>query len=96
MNERELFRFCACCPNPCRKDIPASMDRQVESETPSALSLIALAVIDGHLPYDADARAALSATEAAHACRPACPYGFDIAGAVDRLNQRLAASGAAP
>ncbi|TDP74505.1 hypothetical protein [Roseateles toxinivorans] len=95
MNERELMRFCACCPNPCRRDVPASLARQVESETPSALALIALAVIDGHLPYDADAQAALSRTEAAHACKAACPYGYDIAGAVDTLNARLSAGAAA-
>ena len=95
MDERELLRFCACCPNPCRKALPAALVRQVESETPSALALIALAVIDGHLPYDLDAQAALSRTEAAHACRSACPYGYDIAGAVDGLNARLSAQGVA-
>lgn len=80
---RDLFRFCACCPNPCRRAVPADRTRQVESETPSALSMIALAVIDGQLAFDAETRQALKRTEVAHLCRPACPYGFDIAGAIE-------------
>ncbi len=83
MNERELFRFCACCPNPCRRAIPADLAAQRESETPSALSMIALAVIDGELAFDAPVRLALARTEAAHACRAACPYDLDIASAID-------------
>jgi len=80
---RDLFRFCACCPNPCRRAVPADRPRQVESETPSALSIIALAVIDGQLAFDADTRHALGCTVVAHLFRPACPYGFDIAGAIE-------------
>ena len=80
---RDLFRFCACCPNPCRRGVPADRPFQLESETPSALSMIALAVIDGELDYDEATRSALARTEAAHACSPACPYGYDVAGAID-------------
>lgn len=83
---RELFRFCACCPNPCRRAVPADRLLQLESETPSALSMIALAVIDGALDHDEATRRALARTEVAHLCRPACPYGFDIAGAIDAFN----------
>ncbi|MEF7617269.1 hypothetical protein V4F39_25380 [Aquincola sp. MAHUQ-54] len=86
---RDLFRFCACCPNPCRRAVPAGDDGlQTESQTPSALSLIALAVIDGALPFDEGTRRALARTAAAHACRPACPYGFDIAGAIDAFRSQ--------
>ena len=80
---RELFRFCACCPNPCRRLLPADRTTQRESETPSGLAMIALAVADGELESDAETLATLSRTEAAHACTPACPYGYDVAGAVD-------------
>ncbi len=80
---RDLFRFCACCPNPCRRAVPAERAVQIESETPSALSMIALAVIDGELAFDADTRRALARTEVAHHCRAACPYGYDIAGAIE-------------
>lgn len=82
---RELLRFCACCPNPCRRAIPADAPVQVETQTPSALALIALAVIDGELPFDADARRVLRRTEQARLCRAACPYDHDIAGAIDTL-----------
>lgn len=88
MNERELFRFCACCPNPCRRAVPAGMARQTECETPSALSMIALAVIDNELAFDPPVRQALARTEAARFCRPACPYGLDIAGAIDAFSLR--------
>lgn len=83
---RDLFRFCACCPNPCRRAVPAERAVQIESETPSALSMIALAVIDGELAFDADARSALARTEVAHLCRAACPYGYDIAGAIEAFS----------
>lgn len=87
---RELFRFCACCPNPCRRALPADRRLQIESETPSALAMIALAVIDGQLPFDADVQHCLARTEAARHCRPACPYGHDIAGAIETFARDFA------
>jgi hypothetical protein len=84
-NCRDLLRFCACCPNPCRRAIPADAAQQVETRTPSALSLVALAVIDGALPLEADTRLVLQHTEQARLCRNACPYDHDIAGAIDEL-----------
>jgi hypothetical protein len=80
---RDMFRLCACCPSPCRRAIPADFAPQVETVTPSALSMIALAVIDGALDFDAPVQRALTRTGAAHHCRPACTYGYDIAGAID-------------
>jgi len=80
---RDMFRLCACCPSPCRRAIPADASPQIETVTPSALSMIALAVIDGALDFDEPVRRSLSRTAAAHLCRPACPYGYDIAGAID-------------
>jgi hypothetical protein len=84
---RDLFRFCACCPNPCRRALPADRLLQIEPETPSALSMIALAVIDGQLPFAADVQRSLSRTEAARHCRAACPYGHDIAGAIEAFTR---------
>ena len=96
MNDaRQLMRFCACCPNPCRRAIPPDAARQVESETPSAMAMIALAVIDGQLPYDADVRDSLARTGVTRLCRAACPYDYDIAGAIEGLTAHLEASHAA-
>jgi hypothetical protein len=80
---RDVFRLCACCPSPCRRAIPADSEPQTETVTPSALSMIALAVIDGQLDFDAPVQRALSRTGAARHCRSACTYGLDIAGEVD-------------
>jgi fumarate reductase (CoM/CoB) subunit B len=84
---RDMLRFCACCPNPCRRAIPANHERQVESETPSALALIGLSLIDGRMEFDADVNDMLSHTEMARLCRTACPYDHDIAGAIDDLRK---------
>ena len=72
LEARALFLFCACCPTPCRRAIPVDDAAQHEACTPSSLSMIALAVIDGHLAPDAATRAALARTDAARACRSAC------------------------
>jgi len=80
---RDLFRFCACCPSPCRRALQPDAAQQAETVTPSGLAMIALAVIDRHLAYDQAARAALGQTELARQCRTACPYGHDIAGAIE-------------
>jgi hypothetical protein len=86
MNQyREMLRFCACCPNPCRRAIPAEHARQVESETPSALALIGLSLIDKRLEFDPEVNDMLSRTEMTRLCRAACPYDHDIAGAIDNL-----------
>jgi hypothetical protein len=44
-------------------------------------------VIDGQLPFDADVQRSLSRTEAARHCRAACPYGHDIAGAIEAFTR---------
>lgn len=91
MTLRETLRFCACCPNPCRRAIPPDLPVQVETETPSALSMIALAVIDGQLGLDAGVRQALGRTAAARACKPACPYGYDIAHEIESMLESMEA-----
>ncbi|HPA88407.1 MAG TPA: hypothetical protein PLP74_06430 [Quisquiliibacterium sp.] len=92
---RALFLYCACCPTPCRRAMPMDDAAQHEACTPSSLSMIALAVIDGQLAPDAATRAALARTAAARACRAACPYGFDVAGAVEAFAAGLGPAPAA-
>ena len=92
LEARALFLFCACCPTPCRRAIPVDDAAQHEACTPSSLSMIALAVIDGHLAPDAATRVALARTGAARACRSACPYGYDVAGAVEAFAAGLGPS----
>lgn len=72
------LRTCAFCPNPCRSRIPADLAGQLESQTPSALALLALTVVAGLAPAEASVRATLEDLAAARACRSACVYDFDI------------------
>ncbi len=62
---------------------------QAESLTPSALALIALAVVDGQLPNDASVRGALGRTAQARACVALCPYDYDVPAAVDEFAAEL-------
>lgn len=87
--ERENFMLCACCPCPCRRNIAVEGQEQIETATPSAMSLIALAVLDEAIDVDAAVRTAFGRTKAIRSCRAACPYDLDIAGAIDRLAARL-------
>ncbi len=90
MNDRETtLRMCAFCPNPCRRAIPASLEHQLESRTPSALALLALQVTHGRAPRDPSVRHALLELEAAIACRDACVYGFDIPALVRSVAEEL-------
>ena len=71
----ETLRFCAFCPNLCRSAWPHPHE---EGETPSALSLLAVAVASGQVADGAGPRALLARQEMAAACRAACPYGVDV------------------
>lgn len=71
----ETLRFCAFCPNLCRSAWPHPHE---EGETPSALSLLAVALVTGQVTDGAEPRALLSRQEMAAACRTACPYGVDV------------------
>ena len=86
---RALLRTCACCPNQCRTALPPREPMQAESLTPSALALVALAVIDGQLANDASVREALGRTAPARACVPLCPYGHDVPTAIDEFLAEL-------
>jgi len=82
---RAVFRACVCCPNQCRSAMATADPLQIESATPSALSLIALAAINGELPHDRDLFAALGRSAAAQPCVALCPYGYDIPALVQEL-----------
>lgn len=78
-----ILRTCAYCPNICRPSYPQQAEPQIESQTPSALSLLAIAVLEHHLPDDASTRSVLSRRAAAEASRSSCVYGFDIPAVLD-------------
>ena len=87
--EIEALRFCSFCPNLCRSAWPATERVQTETVTPSAMSLLAIAVIDKRVAVDRDVVAALRQTAMARTCRSACPYQHDIAGIVERMTSRI-------
>jgi len=88
----EALAVCALCPNPCRRGVPASMAQQLESQTPSALALLAWYVQRGELAWSEDVAAALGALDAAEACKSLCVYGYDI----PALVREVAAGAAKP
>ena len=79
----ETLRSCAFCPNTCRPSHSAESPVQIESQTPSAMSLLALAYLDGRLSKASGVLAALQRREAVRESRNACTYGFDIDAALD-------------
>jgi Fe-S oxidoreductase len=54
--------------------------------------MIALAVLDGELPFDDSTRAALARLSAARSCVAACPHGYDIASIIADYTQQWAAA----
>ncbi len=89
MQELEQLRFCAFCPNPCRRAWPAAEATQNEAITSSALSTLAMQVAEGRVAFDDDVRAVLMRQDMARACRPACPYGIDVPALVDGVLRNL-------
>jgi hypothetical protein len=77
------LRTCAYCPNTCRPSYPQDAEPQIESHTPSALSLVALAVLERRLPDGASTRIVLNRRAAALASRGHCTYGLDIPASLD-------------
>lgn len=71
------LRFCAYCPNPCRSALEDDT-AYLESQTPSALALLAVLVEDRALAWSADVDTALADDSVAVRCRERCPYGYDI------------------
>lgn len=80
---RKDLTTCAYCPNTCRPSYAADASVQIESQTPSALSLITLAVLDGRLPFDADTRTSLSRRKALDASVGHCTYGLNMPVQID-------------
>ena len=72
--------------------MPAEAAAQPESTTPTGLAMIALAVIDGELPFDDGTRAALARLSGARSCVAACPYGYDIASLIAGYAQQWSAA----
>ena len=72
------LRVCAFCPNTCRPSFPAAEVEQMESHTPSALSLLALAYLNGQLTADSGVLTALQRRTALLASRGHCTYGLDM------------------
>jgi len=79
----ETLRTCAFCPNTCRPSYPADARPQIESQTPSALCLVTLGVLEGWLAMDDGTRRTLARRDAARASRGHCTYGLDIPALLD-------------
>ena len=77
------LRTCAFCPNTCRSSHSREAPLQVESQTPSALALVSLAVLDGRLPLDEGTRKVLARRQAAEESVGHCTYGLDMPRVLD-------------
>jgi hypothetical protein len=82
------LRTCAFCPNTCRPSYDPRAELQIESHTPSAMSLIALAWLDGRLSADSGVLYALGRRDAVKASKGHCTYGLDIDAALDAALER--------
>lgn len=82
---RNQLTICAYCPNTCRSSYAADAPVQIESQTPSALSLITLAVLDGRLPFDDDTRKALNRRDAILPSVGNCTYGLNMPAVLDAV-----------
>jgi hypothetical protein len=76
--KRQLLKFCALCPNPCRILYPAGVLHK-ESCANSALAYLAHACVEGFVNFSPEIDRQLASIEGAQACKPACPYGIDTA-----------------
>ena len=79
----DTLRSCAFCPNTCRPSHPAESPLQIESQTPSAMSLLALAYLDGRLNEASGVLGALARRDAVRESLGHCTYGFNIESALD-------------
>lgn len=80
---QKKLKTCAYCPNTCRPSHPAGATMQLESATPSAMSLVVLGLIDGRLRMDDATRAVLSRREALVESVGHCTYGLDMVAVID-------------
>jgi hypothetical protein len=79
----EILRMCAFCPNTCRPSHSADAPLQMESQTPSAMSLLALAFLDGRLDGDSGVLQALRRRDAVRESLGFCTYQLDIDAALN-------------
>jgi len=77
------LRVCAFCPNTCRPSFPAESAEQMEAHTPSALSLLALAYLDGRLLKSSGVLDSLQRRDALLASKGHCTYGMDMSAVLD-------------
>lgn len=87
MEQLESLRFCAFCPNPCRRAWPAEAHAQNEAMTPSALSLLTVHVAEGRIALDRDVEGLLASQDMARTCSAVCPYGLDIPALIGHVLQ---------
>ena len=81
--------ICAFCPNTCRPAI-AAQGIQVEAQTPSALALITVAVLQERIALDDQTRAVLARRDAVNASVGHCTYKLDMPRVLDDALQGLA------
>jgi len=86
----EALRTCAFCPNTCRPSHSADAPLQMESQTPSAMSLLALAFLDGRLDRESGVVQALQRREAVRESLRFCTYHLDIDAALDAALEPVA------
>lgn len=79
----QALRVCAFCPNVCRPSHDAQAPVQIESQTPSAMALLALAYLEGRLSARSGVLEALARREAVRESRGHCLYGLDIDSALN-------------
>lgn len=79
----ETLHTCAFCPNTCRPSHAAESPLQIESQTPSAMSLLALAYLDGRLSARSGVVEALARRDAVRESLGRCTYGLNIDQALD-------------
>jgi hypothetical protein len=79
----EALRVCAFCPNVCRPSHDAQTPIQIESQTPSAMSLLALAYLGGRLRAESGVLEALARRGAVRESLGHCLYGLDIDSALN-------------
>jgi hypothetical protein len=83
------LKICAFCPNTCRSSYQASESLQIESQTPSALSFICLAVHQGNLEWNQETKDTLMRREAVKASVGNCTYGLNMSTILDDAVQAL-------
>jgi len=91
MSEPDVLAICAFCPAPCRAALGEAHGATTETQQPSALALVVRSALDGSMAATPDILARLGDLATVRTCQSACSYGFDVAGALQAAQPRLAA-----